>query len=153
MMVQENGAQRPAPVRDMSAHAAAAPPDLNLKTRCKNIFKILDYSQKKIAGNMFLGLEQRLGYIFVYFQIMDPTAPPPPNGTASPVTAAPSPTSSTIPRPSWLLALLLHKEEITRLVRFHTLLHCFLFQSGFLVSPRLRFDPKIKSVKIIKFSP
>jgi hypothetical protein len=40
MMVQENGAQRPAPVRDMSAHAAAAPPDLNLKTRCKNIFKV-----------------------------------------------------------------------------------------------------------------
>jgi len=45
-MVQENGAQRPAPVRDMSAHAAAAPPDLNLKTRCKNIFKEIALSKK-----------------------------------------------------------------------------------------------------------
>ena len=34
MLVQENGAKRPAPVRDMSAHAAAAP-ELDLKTPCK----------------------------------------------------------------------------------------------------------------------
>jgi len=34
MLVQENGAKRPAPVRDMSALAAAAP-ELDLKTHCK----------------------------------------------------------------------------------------------------------------------
>ena len=66
MLVQDNGAKRPAPVRDMSALAAAAP-ELDLKTPCKiyeisgtpqNINRvILDYS-KKITGNMFLGVEQ-----------------------------------------------------------------------------------------------
>ncbi|KAF3959420.1 hypothetical protein CMV_015762 [Castanea mollissima] len=39
MLVQENGAKRPAPVRDMSALAAAAP-ELDLKTPCK-IYEIL----------------------------------------------------------------------------------------------------------------
>ena len=34
MLVQENGAKRPAPVREMSALAAAAP-ELDLKTPCK----------------------------------------------------------------------------------------------------------------------